>query len=67
MKLSKTFKNLYILSKTPLCLLLAASLLISGCAARPKKEYGVFLGIGSEDSKLLEDYKIVVIEAAEFD
>ncbi|MGI6072456.1 MAG: endo alpha-1,4 polygalactosaminidase [Lachnospiraceae bacterium] len=41
-------------------------LLISGCAANTPQEYGVFIGINEEESDRLKQYKLVVIEPAEF-
>ncbi len=54
-------------------LLLAALLIVScfsalatGCAAKPMREYGVFLGIGADQADRLDEYRLVVIEPSEF-
>ncbi len=50
-----------------LCIFVCLSGFMRGCASKPAQEYGVFLGIGADEIERLNDYRIVVVEPAEFD
>ena len=53
--------------KRSLFIILCLTILLTGCAGQPKpKDYGVFLGIDSEEIYKLDKYSIVVIEPSEF-
>ena len=50
-------------------LLLAIVVLLTGCSSEVQEEqaeYGVFLGLGREDIVLMEDYRIIVLDAQYF-
>ena len=49
-----------------LCIIICLSIIVSGCAVKSSREYGVFLGINNEQIERLHDYRIVVIEPSEF-
>lgn len=69
MKQSKPYtkqRKLRLLSFFLVCLLSASCLLYFRSVAIPSKEYGVFLGIGTEETKRVEPYRIIVIEPSEF-
>ena len=59
-------KSLAFVFNYGLCLFLCFSVFVSGCAVKSSREYGVFLGINSEQKERLRDYRIVVIEPSEF-
>lgn len=62
----KLEKRLFLSRMLFLCVLLCLPILFSGCGAKPLREYGVFLGIGGEETERLRDYRLVVIEPSEF-
>lgn len=59
-------KSLAFVFNYGLCFFLCFSVFVSGCAVKSSREYGVFLGINSEQKERLRDYRIVVIEPSEF-
>lgn len=59
-------KSLNLILYFGLYIIICLSIIVSGCAVKPSREYGVFLGINSEQKERLRDYRIVVIEPSEF-
>ena len=59
-------KSLNLILYFGLYIIICLSIIVSGCAIKPSREYGVFLGINSEQKERLRDYRIVVIEPSEF-
>lgn len=59
-------KKFFLFLNHVLCLFLYLSTPVLGCTVKPSREYGVFLGIDSEQIARLQDYRLVVIEPSEF-
>ena len=61
-------KRLYYSTRiiTVILICFCVTVFVSGCTVKPSREYGVFLGINSEQKERLRDYRIVVIEPSEF-
>ncbi len=59
-------KSLNLILYFGLYIIICLSIIVSGCAIKLSREYGVFLGINSEQKERLRDYWIVVIEPSEF-
>lgn len=49
-----------------LCCVFCIFISVAGDSGRAQRDYGVFLGIGSEQIDRLEEYELVVIEPSEF-